>query len=70
MCAAITTPLWQFRSLQNWARATLIKELCPESNASVVQIGGAGFDLGKWFVACFKPFINSDYGTNAQKTNP
>lgn len=50
---AIVTPLWQLRSVQNWAKTTLIKELCPTSEANVVQIGGAGIDTGKWFVSFF-----------------
>lgn len=49
MSTQIATPLWQFRSLQNWARDVLIKELCPTPGAKVAQIGGAGFDLGKWY---------------------
>jgi hypothetical protein len=60
MAAAITTPLWQLRSLQNWARAILIKELCPSEDASVVQIGGGGFDLGKWERAHVKFLLNID----------
>lgn len=51
--APIATPLWQFRSLENWAREIIIKELCPSSGTKVVQYGGGGFDLGKWFVLDF-----------------
>ena len=54
--APISTPLWQFRSLENWAREIVIKELCPPGGAKVVQYGGGGFDLGKWFVSLFCSF--------------
>lgn len=44
----ISTPLWQLRSVQNWVKNILIKEVCPLNDSKVVQIGGCGLDIGKW----------------------
>ena len=56
MSTNLNTPLWQLRCLQNWAKEVLIKELCPTEHADVVQVGGSGFDTGKWFVALLLQF--------------
>lgn len=44
----ISTPLWQMRTLQNWIKTVMIKELTHE-NCSCVQIGQAHLDIGKWY---------------------